>query len=115
MAVPASERRRVREHADSRCEYCRMAEAWEPFFIYHVEHIVARQHRGGDEPGNLAFACNHCNLLKGPNLTSIEPDTGSTTPLYHPAHSNGMSISDRKTAEFSDSRQQDAPRFFSCK
>ena len=84
MAVPAAERRRVRDHADSCCEYCRTAEAWEPFFIYHVEHIIARQHGGGDERGNLAFACNHCNLLKGPNITSIDPDTGSTVPLYHP-------------------------------
>ena len=57
---------------------------WEPFFTYHVEHIVARQHGGLDELGNLAFACNHCNLLKGPNLTSIDPDTGTNTPLYHP-------------------------------
>ena len=84
MAVSAAERRRVRKHAGSRCEYCRMAEAWEPFFTYHVEHIVARQHGGADERGNLAFACNHCNLLKGPNLTSIDPDSGSTTSLYHP-------------------------------
>ncbi len=84
MPVPAADRRRVREDASGRCEYCRMAEAREPFFTYHVEHIVARQHRGGDERGNLAFACNHCNLLKGPNLTSIDPDTGSVTPLFHP-------------------------------
>lgn len=61
-----------------------MAEEWEPFFSYHVEHIIAKQHGGGDAVDNLAFACHHCNLLKGPNLTSIDPDTGLVTTLYHP-------------------------------
>ena len=84
MPVVAADKRRVREEARGRCEYCRMAEAWEPFFTYHIEHIVARQHGGIDERGNLAFACNHCNLIKGPNLASIDPDTGSLTPLFHP-------------------------------
>jgi hypothetical protein len=61
-----------------------MAEAWEPYFSYHVEHITATQHAGSDAETNLAFACNHCNLIKGPNLTSIDPDTGKVTPLFNP-------------------------------
>jgi hypothetical protein len=51
---------------------------------YHVEHIVATQHGGSDAAGNLAFACNHCNLIKGPNLTSVDPDTGKVTALFNP-------------------------------
>ena len=74
----------VRERACGRCEYCRMAESWEPFFSYHIEHITAVQHGGQDKVANLAFACNHCNLIKGPNLTSIDPDTGKVTVLFHP-------------------------------
>lgn len=74
----------VRERAGGRCEYCRMAEWWEPFFSYHVEHIVAVQHGGPGAVANLAFACNHCNLIKGPNLTSIDLDTGKVTALFHP-------------------------------
>ena len=84
MAVFAADRRLVRERARGRCEYCRMAEAWEPYFSYHVEHIMALQHGGSDAVGNLAFACNHCNLIKGPNLTSIDPDSGKVTPLFNP-------------------------------
>jgi hypothetical protein len=61
-----------------------MAERWEPFFSYHVEHITAVQHGGSDAVANLAFACNHCNLIKGPNLSSIDPDTGKVTVLFHP-------------------------------
>ena len=84
MAVSAAVRKLVRERARLRCEYCGMAEAWEPFFVYHVEHIIARQHGGADAPDNLALACNHCNLVKGPNLASIDPDTGQLTGLFHP-------------------------------
>ena len=83
MSVPAADKRWVRERAAGRCEYCRLAAAWEPFFTYRVEHIVARQPGGADHPVNLAFACHHCNLLKGPNLTSIDPDGGSVTSLFN--------------------------------
>ncbi len=84
MSASAADKRFVRERAGGRCEYCRMAEAWEPFFTYHIEHIVARQHGGPDDVGNLCLACNHCNLLKGPNLTSIDPDGGGVTTLFNP-------------------------------
>ena len=84
MRVRASDRRVVRDRANGRCEYCLMAENWEPYFTYHTEHIVARQHGGSDSLENLAFSCNHCNLLKGPNLASIDPDSGGLTPLFHP-------------------------------
>jgi len=55
-----------------------------PFFIFHVEHIVARQHGGGDDPGNLCLACPDCNRHKGPNLASIDPQTRELTPLFDP-------------------------------
>jgi len=84
MPVSAQDRERVRLEAQNCCEYCRMEEGWEPYFRYHVEHIIARKHGGGDGVDNLALACHHCNLIKGPNLTSIDPDTGRVTDLFHP-------------------------------
>jgi hypothetical protein len=51
---------------------------------FHVDHIVARQHGGATDLGNLALACLHCNRHKGPNLTGIDPLTGSITPLFNP-------------------------------
>jgi HNH endonuclease len=84
MAVSTADRRAVRERSGGRCEYCGMIEAWEPWYSYHIEHIIARQHGGSDHLENLALACHHCNFLKGPNLTSIDPDTGKTTTLFHP-------------------------------
>jgi hypothetical protein len=56
----------------------------EPFFIFHIEHIVARQHGGGDGEENLALACYHCNCHKGTNLTAIDPLNGEVVPLFHP-------------------------------
>ena len=50
-------RQTVRERADHRCEYCCLPQDAEPFFVYHVEHIVARQHGGSDDNENLALAC----------------------------------------------------------
>ena len=47
-------RQTVRERADHRCEYCCLPQDAEPFFVYHVEHIVARQHGGSDDNENLA-------------------------------------------------------------
>lgn len=74
----------VEDRAGGRCEYCRIAQQDEPFFRFHVDHIVARQHGGETVPENLALACHFCNRHKGPNLTSIDPHTGDLVPLFHP-------------------------------
>jgi hypothetical protein len=74
----------VRERAGHRCEYCSLPQDAEPFFAYHIEHIVARQHGGGDDRGNLALACYHCNAHKGPNLSGLDPESGAPVRLFHP-------------------------------
>ena len=77
-------RQTVRERADHRCEYCCLPQNAEPFFAYHVEHIVARQHGGRDDSENLALACYHCNAHKGPNLSGLDPESGALVRLFHP-------------------------------
>lgn len=79
----AALRASVRRRARFRCEYCRLPEAVLDVPL-HVEHIVARQHGGDDSLNNLALACDRCNLCKGPNLTGIDPETGSLVRLFHP-------------------------------
>jgi HNH endonuclease len=74
----------VRQRAEGRCEYCRVHQRYYPDFAFHIEHIIARQHRGPDELENLAFACHLCNNKKGPNLSGIDPDTGELTRLFNP-------------------------------
>lgn len=77
-------RNQVRQRARDRCEYCRLRQADESETPFHVEHIIAKQHGGSDDAANLALACALCNLLKGPNLSSLDPDTGVLTRLFHP-------------------------------
>ena len=77
-------RQTVRERAGYRCEYCCLPQDAEPFFAYHIEHIVARQHSGGDDSGNLALACYHCNAHKGPNLSGLDPESGALVRLFNP-------------------------------
>jgi hypothetical protein len=80
----AAKRRRVWQRALNRCEYCRLHQDYEPYYRFHVEHIVPRQHGGNSQLDNLALACHHCNHHKGPNLSGIDPRTGKIVPLYHP-------------------------------
>jgi hypothetical protein len=82
--MDAATRRLVRHRAEECCEYCGSRQQDEPFFRFQVEHIIAKQHGGGDEADNLALACPHCNLHKGPNLTGIDPTTGAITVLFNP-------------------------------
>jgi hypothetical protein len=74
---------RVRARAGNRCEYCQIHQR-HYLVTFHVEHIVARQHRGSDEDSNLALACHFCNRHKGPNLAGLDPATGVLTRLFHP-------------------------------
>jgi hypothetical protein len=61
-----------------------LAESADPFFRFHIEHVIARQHGGSDEVENLALACYHCNARKGPNLSAVDPITAAVTRLFHP-------------------------------
>jgi HNH endonuclease len=81
--MDAATRELVRRRADERCEYCRLRQE-DSELAHHVEHIVAKQHGGSDDPNNLALACHRCNLHKGPNLTGIDAQTGQVAPLFHP-------------------------------
>ena len=84
MAETAARRRDLLRHrAGGRCEYCRV---WDGADVvpFHVEHITPRQHGGPTTLDNLAWACNRCNAHKGPNLTGIDPASGTIVPLFNP-------------------------------
>ena len=73
----------VSGRAKHRCEYCHLPEAY-VLTPFQIEHVVAKQHRGQGRPSNLAYACLHCNLHKGPNLSGIDPLTKKLTRLFNP-------------------------------
>ncbi|MFN9625755.1 MAG: HNH endonuclease [Planctomycetota bacterium] len=82
--MDAATLRLVRNRAGNRCEYCRLHQDAAPFLRFHIEHIQARQHIQDDSSDNLALACPDCNRHKGPNLTTLDPNTREVVLLYHP-------------------------------
>ena len=66
-------RKLVRHRAGTRCEYCRQPELVPQLQPFHLEHIRPRCHGGMTSLENLAWACSRCNLLKGANLTGVDP------------------------------------------
>ena len=51
---------------------------------FHVEHVRPRQHGGGDDAANLAWACSRCNRHKGTNLAGLDPDSNAVVELFSP-------------------------------
>jgi hypothetical protein len=82
----AALRHLVRERAGHRCEYCRLHEDDDDFLAFHVEHVLAKQHGGSDDPATLCWACAKCNWAKGPNLAGILD--GKLYPLFNPRKQN---------------------------
>lgn len=83
MAIDATVVQLVRRRARERCEYCRLP-AGASLLPLVIDHVIARQHGGSDDPANLALACPSCNLSKGPNIASIVAETGELVRLFHP-------------------------------
>jgi hypothetical protein len=76
----------VRERAGFRCEYCQLREVDAGRLAFQIEHIVARQHGGTDDPDLLCYACAPCNWAKGPNLAGMVG--GKLYPLFNPRKQN---------------------------
>ena len=78
-------RKLVWRRASHRCEYCLIPQEATPFFTFHIDHIIAQQHLStGDDASLLALACNRCNAFKGPNLSSVDPETQQIALLFNP-------------------------------
>lgn len=73
----------VWQRAQSRCEYCRVAQQHD-VLTFQIDHIIARKHHRTDEPDNLALACFACNNHKGPNIAGMDHGTGEVVRLFHP-------------------------------
>ena len=71
--MDARTRELVRQRAGQRCEYCHFRETAVPHLVFHVDHIIAKQHVDdlSDDPNGLAWACSECNYHKGPSLQNF--------------------------------------------
>jgi hypothetical protein len=76
----------VRERAGCRCEYCHLREQDAGTLAFQIEHIIAKQHGGTDDPAGLCYACAQCNRAKGPNLAGSLG--GKLYPLFDPRKQN---------------------------
>ncbi|MEM7311717.1 MAG: HNH endonuclease signature motif containing protein [Planctomycetota bacterium] len=76
-------RRFVRSRSGERCEYCLLPEHSDEW-SFHIDHIIAKNHAGDDDPGNLAWSCSQCNWHKGMNFASFDPGTREKTDLFNP-------------------------------
>src|SRR5438876_11146966 len=72
----------VRQRAGRRCEYCRLHEDDYDPLAFHVDHVIARQHGGLDDPAMLCWACPECNWAKGPNVAGLHG--GKLYSLFNP-------------------------------
>jgi hypothetical protein len=81
--MDAPTRQLVRRRAGGCCEYCRLPETADEW-SFHIDHVVARVHGGGDHPDNLSWSCTQCNLHKASNFASIDPTSGERVDLFNP-------------------------------
>jgi hypothetical protein len=81
--MQAGTRQLVRDRAAGRCEYCRLPESADEW-PFHVDHIIARVHGGGDDLENLSWSCTQCNLHKATNFASVDRVTGKRVDLFNP-------------------------------
>jgi hypothetical protein len=51
---------------------------------FHIDHVIAKQHRGATAFANLALCCSYCNAHKGTNIAGIDPVTRRLVPLFNP-------------------------------
>ena len=85
MKVSRELRELVVRRAQDACEYCRLPQV-ASLLPHQVDHIIGKQHRGSDDAANLYLCCIRCNLNKGPNIASIDPDGSALVALYHPRY-----------------------------
>jgi hypothetical protein len=83
--VPDALRRLVIDRANGCCEYCLLSQE-DSFLPHEVDHIIAEKHQGTTIEDNLCLSCIDCNRHKGSDISSIDPDTGELTPLFHPRY-----------------------------
>jgi hypothetical protein len=81
--MPKSRRQQVWERAGGRCEYCHVAQEYDPR-PFHLDHIRPRKHGGATVIENLALYCAACSLYKGANASGFDPPTDTLQRLFDP-------------------------------
>lgn len=83
MTVTRSQRRRIAQRADYRCEYCLIHQD-HAVKGHDSDHVIPRKHGGQDSDDNLVWACFHCNRHKGSDVGAVDVGSGQLVPLFNP-------------------------------
>jgi hypothetical protein len=81
MSITVEDRQEIREAYGYCCGYCGVSET-DIGGELQIDHYQPTTRGGGDNPGNLVYACVHCNRFKG----SYWPNEGDSESLkiLHP-------------------------------
>ena len=81
--IPEATRRRVRERAGNRCEYCLSHQDYVMGRL-QIDHVQPVVQGGADDEDNLCLACELCNQSKWTKTHGIDHETGQYITLFHP-------------------------------
>ena len=81
--IAEATRRRVRERAGNRCEYCLNHQDY-VLGRLQIDHIQPVAKGGSDDVDNLCLTCELCNQYKWAKTHARAPDTGQEVALFHP-------------------------------
>jgi hypothetical protein len=73
----------VANRAGWRCEYCRLRDL-DSYFSHQFDHIISSKHGGQSIFANLAYTCVRCNVFKGTDVGSINPQNGKLVAFFNP-------------------------------
>src|SRR6185369_6040387 len=76
-------RRKVRERAKEKCEYCQLPQGCS-VLPHEIDHIRAKKHHGPTTLRNTCLACAYCNGAKGSNVAGYDTESGELTALFNP-------------------------------
>lgn len=81
--IPAEVRQRVAEAARHRCGYCLTSKRIIGPLL-EIEHIIPESRGGTVDEDNLFLACPMCNSHKSDRIEAVDPESGTTVPLFNP-------------------------------
>ncbi len=82
-SLSESLRKKVKQWADNRCEYCLSHQDYIMGRL-QIDHIQPLAKGGIDTEDNLCLACELCNQYKWTQTVGLDPQSGETISLFNP-------------------------------
>lgn len=81
--IPEKVRKRIRQRAGNRCEYCL---SHQQFIMakLQIDHIIPVSEGGKNTENNLCLSCDLCNQFKWTRTKGIDLESGEVVALFNP-------------------------------